>query len=501
MTATAIEATTTIDPTARTASAAATASAASAASVVAARSARAAQAASEAWRAEQAASRQRGADLAGRGSVIATFGLDLAAFLVAGLVARTASLPWQLAVFAMVAAAFAIARLYRPRLALSLLDDLPALLAGIGVATSATVTAAVLAGRPELARGLVGTALALAAAVGVVRGLGYHAIRKVRARRALARPTLVLGTDDVGRRLGKVFGEHPEYGLRVVGYLDAGRPPDQPLSAPLLGDLCGLNRAVRENDVRAVVVAFPDSDDDDLVEAVRTGERLGCEVLMAPRLAELHAPGRVETAWGMPLVRRERPAIRRPAWKLKRALDLVCASAALVVLGPAMLVTALAVRMETGPGVLFRQERVGLGGRCFTVFKFRSLRPSDDQESQTRWSIEGDPRIGPVGRFIRRTGVDELPQLLNVLRGDMSMVGPRPERPFFVERFRQTYPAYMARHRVAAGMTGLAAVNGLRGDTSVEERLHFDNAYAESWSFWLDVRIMLRTVATVFRGQ
>ena len=439
--------------------------------------------------------------MAGRGAVVATFGLDLVAFLAAGLGVLAVPLPWEIALFATVAAAFAVARLYRPRLALSLLDDLPALLAGLGVATSVTVTAAVLAGRPELARGLVGTALLLAAAVAVVRGVGYHAIRKVRARRPGACAALVLGADEVGRRLGKVFGEHPEYGLRVVGYLDAGLPPDQPLPAPVLGDLRALSRAVAENGVSVVVVAFPDSDDVDVVEAIRTGELLGCEVLMAPRLAELHAPGRVETAWGMPLVRRERPAPQRPAWKLKRALDVVCASAALVVLAPAMLVTALAVRLETGPGVLFRQERVGLGGRCFTVFKFRSLRPSDDQESQTLWSIDGDPRIGPVGRFIRRTGVDELPQLLNVLRGDMSLVGPRPERPFFVERFRQTYPAYMARHRVAAGITGLAAVNGLRGDTSVEERMHFDNAYAESWSFWLDVRIMLRTVTAVFRRQ
>jgi len=439
--------------------------------------------------------------MAGRGAVVATFGLDLVAFLAAGLGVLAVPLPWEIALFATVAAAFAVARLYRPRLALSLLDDLPALLAGLGVATSVTVTAAVLAGRPELARGLVGTALLLAAAVAVVRGVGYHAIRKVRARRPGACAALVLGAAEVGRRLGKVFGEHPEYGLRVVGYLDAGLPPDQPLPAPVLGDLRALSRAVAENGVSVVVVAFPDSDDVDVVEAIRTGELLGCEVLMAPRLAELHAPGRVETAWGMPLVRRERPAPQRPAWKLKRALDVVCASAALVVLAPAMLVTALAVRLETGPGVLFRQERVGLGGRCFTVFKFRSLRPSDDQESQTLWSIDGDPRIGPVGRFIRRTGVDELPQLLNVLRGDMSLVGPRPERPFFVERFRQTYPAYMARHRVAAGITGLAAVNGLRGDTSVEERMHFDNAYAESWSFWLDVRIMLRTVTAVFRRQ
>jgi exopolysaccharide biosynthesis polyprenyl glycosylphosphotransferase len=493
--------------------------AASAASAVAAKSAMSAAAAADlrqAVRPDRRPDRRlaRKGDTAGRWVVAAAFGLDLIAFAATWLaIFTTAVLPmlpgvsyrapfaWEVGLFVAVAAAFAAGGLYRRRLSLSLLDDLPVLLAGLGVATSITVTAGVLAGRPELARSLVGSVLVLVPAVVATRGLGFVAIRRVRARHVGARPTLVIGLDEVGQRLGKVFAEHPEYGLQVIGYLDDGPPRQHTEPAALLGDLRALSRAVTENGVSVVVVAFPDADDAKVVDAIRTCERLGCEVLLAPRLSELHVPGRIETAWGIPLVRRDRPAPQRPAWKLKRALDVVCAALALVVLAPAMLLTALAVRLETGPGVLFRQERVGLGGRRFTVLKFRSLRPSDEQESQTRWCIDGDPRIGPVGRFIRRTGVDELPQLLNVLRGDMSLVGPRPERPFFVERFRQTYPAYMARHRVAAGITGLAAVNGLRGDTSVEERMHFDIAYAESWSFWLDVRILIRTVATVFRGR
>jgi lipopolysaccharide/colanic/teichoic acid biosynthesis glycosyltransferase len=144
---------------------------------------------------------------------------------------------------------------------------------------------------------------------------------------------------------------------------------------------------------------------------------------------------------------------------------------------------------------------VGLGGREFTMFKFRSFTPIDDNESQTRWSVANDARMGPVGKLIRRTSLDELPQLFNVLRGDMSIVGPRPERPFFVEKFSDAIDSYADRHRVPAGLTGWAAVSGLRGDTSIEERAHYDNFYIDNWSLWLDLKIVLWTLPVLLRGH
>lgn len=168
---------------------------------------------------------------------------------------------------------------------------------------------------------------------------------------------------------------------------------------------------------------------------------------------------------------------------------------------PVMAAVAVAVRLEGGPGVFFRQIRVGADGQCFELLKFRSLRPVDEDESATRWNVRDDERLGPVGKFIRTTSLDELPQLINILRGQMSLVGPRPERPHFVEQFQQTYPHYVARHRVPSGLTGLAQVHGLRGDTSIGERARFDNYYIENWSLWLDVKILLRTVGSVVRGQ
>jgi lipopolysaccharide/colanic/teichoic acid biosynthesis glycosyltransferase len=180
-------------------------------------------------------------------------------------------------------------------------------------------------------------------------------------------------------------------------------------------------------------------------------------------------------------------------------LDIFVALLGLALLAPVLLLVALAVRLEGGSGVLFRQERVGLGGKTFTLLKFRSLCPQDEIESQTRWSVINDPRVGPVGRFIRGTSLDELPQLWNVLKGDMSLVGPRPERPEFVSEFTARYAHYTARHRMPVGLTGWAQVNGLRGDTSIDDRARFDNAYIEGWSLWMDVKVSLRTLSQVVR--
>ncbi|MDN5859310.1 MAG: sugar transferase [Pseudonocardia sp.] len=177
----------------------------------------------------------------------------------------------------------------------------------------------------------------------------------------------------------------------------------------------------------------------------------------------------------------------------KRGIDILGALIGLLLTLPALLAIAVAVRMEGGPGVIFRQQRVGQHGRIFTLYKLRSLKPVAD-EGDVRWSIDNDSRLGRVGKFIRRTSLDELPQLFNVLFGDMSLVGPRPERPFFVEQFSQQIPGYALRHRVPVGLTGLAVVEGLRGDTSIPERARVDNSYADNWSLRLDIKIMLRTV-------
>jgi len=301
--------------------------------------------------------------------------------------------------------------------------------------------------------------------------------------------------------LATALVQHPEYGLELVGLLD-----DQPLlreherPVPVLGGFDSLTDVVLENAVDVVIVTFGAIREPQMVPLLRAGDRLACDMLFVPRLYELHAVTRdTEVLWGVPLVQLRRAPFRTGAWTGKRVFDVVVSGVALFLLLPVLLVCAAMSRWETG-SVLLRQERIGLDGRPFTLLKFCSLRPSEPSEASTHWNIGGDTRVRFLGRLLRRTSFDELPQLWNVLRGDMSLVGPRPERPYFVDEFTRQFPWYMARHRVPAGLTGWAQVHGLRGDTSIADRARFDNFYIENWSLWGDVKILLRTAGQVIRA-
>ncbi|HVQ90689.1 MAG TPA: sugar transferase [Mycobacteriales bacterium] len=395
------------------------------------------------------------------------------------------------------AASYGVFGLYRPRLTLSVLDDLPRLLAGmaVGVGTGLTFSGP----RADVPVGYVlRTILAGIAAVVVSRAIGYPLARRSRKRR-LGAPTLIVGGAQVGCRLGQILLNQPEYGLLPVGYLDCaqgGRRRDLP--APLLGDHRDLAWLLAALEVRHVVVAFGAVKPSALVEVLRTCARLKCEILVVPRLYELHQRTRDgDHVRGIPLVRMRPAAPRRPTWRLKRLMDVAVAGTGLLLALPVLALCSVAVRLEGGRGVLFRQERVSLDGRRFQILKLRSMRPASAQESQSRWSVTGDRRVGPVGKLLRATSLDELPQLVNVLRGEMSLVGPRPERPYFVEQFGRQYPRYTDRHRVPAGLTGWAAVNGLRGDTSIDDRIRYDNNYIEDWSLWFDIKIMVRTLGAI----
>ncbi|MFI6445297.1 sugar transferase [Kitasatospora sp. NPDC050543] len=396
--------------------------------------------------------------------------------------------------------------LYRTRLTLSALDELPALAVRAVVATAFAVTlSGALDGRwpdcgPAGPRRLVLLVTGFLLAAGCGRALAYHLLRRARSRRPS--PVLVLGAGHLGQRVAAALAERREYGMRPVGFVD----PDPVLLAentklPVLGGREVLERAVRRHRVHHVIATAGAADESETAAALRDAARLGCQVWLVPALREygsLDAARRAgggDHLWGFPCLRIGRPAMHRHGWAVKRALDITAASLGLLALAPVLGACALAVRFDTGPGVLFRQQRTGLDGRVFTVLKFRTLRPSNEHESATRWNISQDHRMGAVGRLLRRSSLDELPQLWNVLRGDMSLVGPRPERPYFVMRFGQAYPEYADRHRVPVGLTGLAQVNGLRGDTSIEDRARFDNRYIESWGLWQDVKILFRTAA------
>ncbi len=327
----------------------------------------------------------------------------------------------------------------------------------------------------------------------------YAILRGLRARRVVLERALIVGAGAVGVEVANALRDHPEYGLEPVGFLDNVDGESLPL--PVLGDAGELRRVLAQHDVRRVIVAFGATREPDLVSVIRACDTASVDIHVLPRFFELAAvPQGLETdlVWGIPLVRLRRSLAHGASRRAKRVFDVVVAAMLLVLTAPLCAVIHVLVRLSSPGPVLFRQRRIGENGQEIEVLKFRSLRLNDD--SDTQWCVSDDDRRTPVGAVLRKTSLDELPQLLNVLKGDMSLVGPRPERPYFVERFSAEVPRYPDRHRAPAGLTGWAQVHGLRGDTSIEERARFDNQYIEYWSLWNDIVILARTAREVVAG-
>jgi exopolysaccharide biosynthesis polyprenyl glycosylphosphotransferase len=339
------------------------------------------------------------------------------------------------------------------------------------------------------------------AMVAVGRIVTYKAMREARARGMIVEPTLIVGAGTLGAQVATTLQEHTEFGLHPIGFLDSFSDDNLPL--PILGDVRELEGVILDYGVQRVIVAFGGAREPEMVKVIRACDRLPVEVHVVPRFFELGvgptAGPWVDDLWGVPLVRLRRSALRSTAWRTKRVFDIVASSLLLALASPVMAACAAAVKLSSPGPVFFRQKRLGQRGQVFEMLKFRSLSQNDD--SETTWSVTDDDRQTWVGRIMRRTSLDELPQLINVLTGEMSLVGPRPERPFFVDKFRVAVPEYDDRHRVPAGLTGWAQVHGLRGDTSIPERARFDNHYVENWSLWKDVVILFRTVTAVIGGE
>ncbi|MBC9725140.1 exopolysaccharide biosynthesis polyprenyl glycosylphosphotransferase [Streptomyces sp. TRM68367] len=434
----------------------------------------------------------------------------LATDTTAALVAASA-LPHLLLTVPLLLAALwlkARAALYRPAAVPAVLDELPAVCARIAVSWCAL--AALVAGLSPAhalsARTLLTGCVLHSAASCAGRGAVHWHRRRTLLRRPAA--TLVVGPAATAQRVAAAFLRHPPCGLRPVGVLADDTTGGEGL--PVLGTAEEVQRAVTQNSVGAVLVVGSAGEHDWLLGELADA---GCALWEV----EADAPGYDRTVravydetgrTALGRSRREQIAgfscrrldTRRHAGSAaKRALDVLVSGTLLLLAGPVLLLCAVVLRVSEGPQVVFRQERVGEDGRLFTLLKFRTHRPADPDEAATRWSVGDVPDMSRFCRFLRRTSLDELPQLWNVCRGDMSLVGPRPERPYFVARFSQAHPGYAARHRMRTGITGLAQIHGLRGDTSIEDRARFDNAYIDHWSLWQDVCILLRTAAALVR--
>jgi exopolysaccharide biosynthesis polyprenyl glycosylphosphotransferase len=338
-------------------------------------------------------------------------------------------------------------------------------------------------------------------------------LRRSRAAGIVGKPTLIVGAGEVGAEMERRLREDAELGLRIVGYLDADPPPAEMVPqrvAPVLGPPSQLVHIAQETGAEHVILSFSSAPDHGLVPLVGECEANGIEVSLVPRMFEsLTKRLQVETIGTLPLVGLRSVSPLGWQFTVKHVLDRVLAALALLILSPLLIAAAIAVQLESRGPVLFRQRRIGRDGRAFEMLKFRSMAPGEEELATTvlelppgiaPGGVEGKDRRTAVGRFMRRNSLDELPQLLNVLKGDMSLVGPRPERPEFVDLFGETIRRYDDRHRVKSGITGWAQVNGLRGRTSLAERVSWDNYYIQNWSLGLDAKILLLTLAAIFRA-
>jgi len=311
------------------------------------------------------------------------------------------------------------------------------------------------------------------------------------------RRVLVVGAGRLGRAVVDKLAEHPEAGLRAIGFVDDD-PGKQGLAyrgVPVVGESADAARVVEERRVDAVFLALPLEAHRAMLAVLKDVARTVADVRVVPDLLQyITFRAGVEDLDGLPVVHLTQVPLTGWMSLVKRTLDLGIAATALLFLSPLFAVIAFAIRLSDGRPVFYRQRRMGLDGRPFEIVKFRSMRLNAEDELGPTWAAPDDPRRTRVGRFLRRWSLDELPQLVNVVKGEMSLVGPRPERPEFVREFKEKFPQYMVRHRVRAGMTGWAQVHGWRGATDLAKRIEYDLYYIENWSLALDLKILWLTV-------
>ena len=429
--------------------------------------------------------------------------------------------PWAPLMVVLSMVAFGAGNLYAPRPQLAIGHELRRAVTLVALVSLAVAAPAILLsdqvgiGDASVVNWLVASTLI------VVGRLSLYGAQRATTARAGGSPTLIVGAGEIGHRMARRLEEDRSLGLAPVGFLDKEpltRDADD-LPLPVLGASWDLERVVADHDIRTVVFAFSTAPSAVMVDLVRRCWKLGVDVRVVPRLFEVEGRRtRTEHLGALPLVGLEVSDHQGWLFELKYTLDRAFAAVALLLLAPPLALIALLVKVTMGGPVIFRQRRVGRDGHHFDILKFRTMRgaPERDGDANREWArlvlagtgVDAEEalrpssdRRTPLGRVLRALSLDELPQLWNVLRGDMSLVGPRPEMPHYVERFENAIYRYPDRHRVKSGLTGWAQIHGLRGDTSLSDRIEWDNFYIENWTPWLDLKILLLTLPAVLRRQ
>jgi exopolysaccharide biosynthesis polyprenyl glycosylphosphotransferase len=417
---------------------------------------------------------------------------------------------WTVVFAALALVLFGVKGLYTARLRLDIVEDARALLVRLTLAAMTVLALQVLLGGGSSPADVIRAWVFAAVYVTAGRAALYWSQTAARRQGEGCRPTLIVGAGRVGRLTAKRLLEHPELGLRPVGFLDKNplEGYDDVAELPVLGASWDVDRVVAEHAIEQVIVTFSTAPHEVLLRFVNRCEELGVRVALVPRLYEKTTTRlQVEHIGGLPLLSAQAADPKGWHFAVKYALDRAVAGLALLVAAPILGAAALAVYLSMGRPIFFRQVRVGRDGKTFGILKFRSMKqPAAGTttalvlaDGSAPGGVEGEDRRTRVGTFLRKSSIDELPQLINVLTGDMSLVGPRPERPEFADAFTRDVYRYGERHRVKSGITGWSQVNGLRGKTSIADRAEWDNHYIENFSLWLDLKVMLLTALAVFK--
>ena len=313
---------------------------------------------------------------------------------------------------------------------------------------------------------------------------------------------LVAGAGELGRQVADTITAHRELGYRLAGFVDDDPQRAQLAGLPVLGTLAQTTQVAAAHGVDQLYIALPLEEHAKLLKLIKNLSNECLDIKVVPDLVQYATiKAALEDLDGIPIISLTEVPLRGWNSMVKRVMDVVLASAALVLLAPLFAVIAVLIRWKGGKGpILLKQERMTLDGKTFPLYKFRTMVEEAERDTGPVWATPEDPRRTPVGIWLRRRNLDEFPQLLNVVLGHMSLVGPRPERPPFVKQFKEKIPQYMIRHRVKSGITGWAQVNGWRGNTSVEKRIEYDLYYIENWSLLLDIKILILTLLRGF-GQ
>ena len=307
---------------------------------------------------------------------------------------------------------------------------------------------------------------------------------------------LVIGTDPTAEQLLEGFRQRDIWNYRIVGVVPTKQLKQKKLCGfPVIGSLQSIEELVKKNDIGEVILTLSSLDQEAVLQIITTCKEHDIRFTFVPDMLQLLSSYNTTAMInGLPLISIRKTPLQGYNLGLKRSFDLAVSLLITILISPILLIITTLVKL-TSPGPIFiRQERIGLDGMVFQTYKFRSMTKDAHGKGGRFWTVKDDPRITPVGKYLRKFNLDELPQLFNVLSGEMSLVGPRPEQPRFVEEFKKQIPRYMDRHGVKAGMTGWAQVNGWRGDTSIEERVRYDIYYLENWSIWFDIRILFKTL-------